>query len=85
MHCNWWIGKKKDKSSIVLSFCQCVGILDENKWSCLKINEDGDVVNKTIVSIQEIITETINSKEEKEDLASEEPNNKEGKGIVMYL
>ena len=56
------------------------------KWSCLKIDEGGDVVNKTIVSIQEIITETIISKGEKEDLASKEPNNEEGKeGIITYL
>ena len=60
--------------------------MDENKWSFLKIDEDWDVVNKTIVSIQEIITETVISKGEKEDLASKEPNNEEGKeGIITYL
>ena len=41
------------------------------------------MVNKTIVSIQEIITETIISKQEKEDLANKEPNNKEGKGYKI--
>ena len=60
--------------------------MDENEWSCLKINEKGDVVNTTIVSIQEIITETIISNGEKEDLASKESNNEEGKeGIITYL
>ena len=58
--------------------------MDENKWSCFKINEDGDMVNKTIVSIQEIITETIISKEEKEDLANKVPNNEEGKVICLW-
>ena len=37
------------------------------------------MVNKTIVSIQEIINDTIISKGEKEDLANKEPNNEEGK------
>ena len=50
---------------------------------CVKIDEDGDMVNKTIVSIQEIINETIISKQEKEDLANKEPNNEEGKGYKI--
>ena len=41
------------------------------------------MVNKTIVSIQEIITETIISKQEKEDLANKEPKNEEGKGYKI--
>ena len=51
--------------------------------SLVKIDEDGDVVNKTIVSIQEIITKTIISKQEKEDPADKEPNNAEGKGYKI--
>jgi hypothetical protein len=43
------------------------------------------VVNKTIVSIQEIITESITSKGEKEDLANKESNNEEGKGNKVFI
>ena len=59
-------------------------MIGDNKWSCLKIDEDGDVVNKTIVSIQEIITESITSKGEKEDLENKESNNEGGKGTKVF-
>ena len=43
----------------------------ETKWSLLKIVED--VLNKTIISSQNIVKETVSSEEEKEDLVIKEP------------
>ena len=45
----------------------------ETKWFQLKINGDGDVLNKTIISSKENSTEPIPSEEEKEELVIKEP------------
>ena len=45
----------------------------ETKWSWLKFDEDVDMLNKTIISSQKNIKETILSEEEKEDLIIKEP------------
>ena len=45
----------------------------ETKWSLLKIDEDVDVLNKTIISSQDNGKETIPSEEENEDLVIKEP------------
>ena len=45
----------------------------ETKLSQLKIDEDVDALNKTIISSQNNITKTISSEEEKEDLVIKEP------------
>ena len=45
----------------------------ETKWSWLKFDEDVDMLNKTIISSQKNIKETIPSEEEKEDLIIKEP------------
>ena len=84
MYCNWWKGKK-GQNLIALSFASVLEQWIWNKWSCLKIDEDGDVLNKTIVSIQDIITESITNKREKEDLANKESNNEEGKGTKVFF
>ena len=45
----------------------------EPKLSQLKIDEDVDALNKTIITSQNNITKTISSEEEKEDLVIKEP------------
>ena len=45
----------------------------ETKWSLLKIGEDVDVLNKSIISSQNNVKETIPSEEVKEDPVVKEP------------
>ena len=70
--CIWKVHSQKDKIFSLLLSPSVPEHQKETKWSLLKI-DDVDVLNKTIISNQNNVKETIPSKEEKEDLIIKEP------------